>query len=165
MNVSAAEADDIAELAKLLRHLFAQEYDFIPDTAKQCAGLERIIDSPDIGRILVCREASGVLGMVNLLFTVSTAEGGKVAMLEDMVVHPSHRGRGIGGRLLAAAIALCAAEGCSRITLLTDRGNEAAMRFYSRRGFEASGMIPLRLHLGKCIDAAASSEAGVASKS
>jgi GNAT superfamily N-acetyltransferase len=148
MNIAEAELEDIAQLAELLRQLFAQESDFAPDTEKQCAGLKRIIGSPEIGRILVWREASAVLGMVNLLFTVSTAEGGKVAILEDMVVHPSHRGGGIGGSLLAAAIELCVSEGCSRITLLTDRGNEAAIRFYSRLGFEPSGMIPLRLRLG-----------------
>lgn len=147
MSISAAEPKDIPQLSELLCLLFAQEADFIPDPEKQCAGLQRVIGSPEIGRILVWREGSAILGMVNLLFSVSTAEGGKVAILEDMVVHPSHRGSGIGGRLLAAAVELCIAEGCSRITLLTDRGNEAAIRFYGRQGFELSAMVPLRLYL------------------
>lgn len=147
MKIFAAGYEDIPQLAGLLRLLFTQEAEFIPNHEKQCAALRRIIDSPEIGRIIVCREASAILGMVNLLFSISTAEGGKVALLEDMIVHPAHRNLGIGTRLLSAAIELCAAVGCSRITLLTDSGNEAAIRFYSRQGFKPSGMTPLRLHL------------------
>ena len=45
-----------------------------------------------------------VIGMVNLLFTISTAEGGFVVLLEDMVVHRDHRHHGYGDRLLQYAI-------------------------------------------------------------
>lgn len=147
MHLSEATLDDIEQLTELLQLLFSQEADFIPNPAKQHEGLQHIIRSPEIGRILVWREGSAILGMVNLLFTVSTAEGGKVAILEDMVVHPAHRGSGIGGQLLDAAIEFCKTLGCARITLLTDRDNRAAIRFYSRKGFQESAMLPLRLHL------------------
>lgn len=151
MHISEATLDDIDQLVELLQLLFSQEADFIPNLSKQYQGLQRIINSPETGRILVCHEASAILGMVNLLFTISTAEGGKVAILEDMVVHPEHRSSGIGGQLLDAAIEYCRTSGCSRITLLTDRDNASAMRFYARKGFEKSAMIPLRLQLaGKC---------------
>jgi ribosomal protein S18 acetylase RimI-like enzyme len=85
--------------------------------------------------------------MVSILFTVSTAEGGKAAWLEDMAVHPDRRGQGIGGRLLHEAIVNTRAAGCSRITLLTSPTNDAAMRFYARAGFVRSQMVPMRLHL------------------
>ncbi|MGH8602944.1 MAG: GNAT family N-acetyltransferase, partial [Gammaproteobacteria bacterium] len=82
---------------------------------------------------------------VNVLFTVSTALGGPVALLEDMVVHPEYRGGGAGSRLLQAAINLAESSGCYRITLLTDRTNESAQRFYKRHGFTLSDMVPMRL--------------------
>jgi len=85
--------------------------------------------------------------MVSILFTVSTAEGGRAAWLEDMVVHPDWRGRKIGGQLLHEAINRVRAAGCTRITLLTDSTNRAAIQFYEQAGFIRSGMIPLRLHL------------------
>jgi len=85
--------------------------------------------------------------MVTILFTVSTAEGDRAAWLEDMVVHPDCRGRGIGRRLLNHALAEAKMAGCTRITLLTDGENHRAMRFYSRAGFVRSAMTPFRLNL------------------
>ena len=82
--------------------------------------------------------------MVNLLFTVSTALGERVVLLEDMVVAPSVRGAGVGSALLTAAIDFARAQRCPRITLLTDRVNADAQRFYARHGFTASDMLPMR---------------------
>jgi ribosomal protein S18 acetylase RimI-like enzyme len=85
--------------------------------------------------------------MVSILFTVSTAQGSRAALLEDMVVHPEWRRRGIGRRLLDHAIAGARKAGCARITLLTDSDNHPAMNFYARAGFVRSTMTPLRLSL------------------
>ncbi|MBI1175275.1 MAG: GNAT family N-acetyltransferase [Sideroxydans sp.] len=144
--IEAATLDDIPQLCELLQVLFAQEREFQPDAARQAAGLREIIEHPDAGQILLLREGGEVVAMVGLLYTVSTARGGRVAMLEDMVVRPGRRGSGAGSALLQAAIAHAQAAGCSRITLLTDQDNETAIRFYRRHGFEVSGMLPLRLH-------------------
>lgn len=81
------------------------------------------------------------------LFTVSTALGGRVALLEDMVISPGTRGRGIGTALLNEAVAVGRSSGCLRITLLTDALNESALRFYVQRGFNVSSMVPLRILL------------------
>ncbi len=145
--IATATAEDIPQLCALLAILFTQEEDFEPDANKQSAGLRRIIERPETGRILVLREGNDAVGMANLLFTVSTACGGKAALLEDMVIHPARRGDGLGGKLLNAAIELARQEGCLRITLLTDRANDAAIRFYQRHGFGMSVMMPLRLAL------------------
>jgi GNAT superfamily N-acetyltransferase len=146
MDVMAATKGDIPELCDLLDHLFSQEAEFQPDRALQAAGLDEIIGSPDRGRILTIRSESGIIGMVNLLFTVSTALGGKVALLEDMIVHPAHRRRGAGTALMSATLELARSLGCRRITLLTDGTNGSAIRFYESHGFTISDMIPMRLH-------------------
>jgi GNAT superfamily N-acetyltransferase len=142
-----ATLDDIPQLCELLALLFAQEAEFAPDHSKQAAGLREIITQPKVGRILILREGGAVIAMVNLLFTVSTALGGRVAMLEDMIVHPAHRGSGAGSRLLQGAVEYVRYEGCLRITLLTDRDNDAAQGFYQHHGFEPSAMLPMRLSL------------------
>jgi len=144
MLVDAASLDDIPQLCELLAILFAQEKEFEPDATRQAAGLQQIIENPDAGQILLLRDGEVAAGMVNLLYTVSTARGGRVALLEDMVVRPEWRGNGAGSILLAAAVDHAKAAGCSRITLLTDHANGAAIRFYRRHGFAASGMLPLR---------------------
>ncbi len=147
MEITKATKEDIPELQALLGLLFAQEAEFQPDRSLQSAGLQKIVDSPEHGQILVLREGNSLVGMVNLLFTVSTALGGRVAILEDMVVHPDYRGSGAGSKLLQAAIDFAKSAGCRRITLLTDKTNEAAQRFYKRHGFGLSEMIPMRLLL------------------
>ena len=147
MNVTQANNKDIPQLCELLELLFTQEIEFRPDPAAQAAGLRQVIDFPERGRILVLREGSVILGMVNLLFTVSTALGGRVAILEDMVVRPAQRGAGVGSTLLKAALDFARSAGCHRITLLTDGTNESAQRFYRRHGFNLSEMVPMRIVL------------------
>lgn len=142
-----ASLEDIPQLCELLAQLFGQEAEFVPDRTRQAAGLREIITHPEVGRILILREGAAVIAMVNLLFTISTALGGRVALLEDMIVHPAHRGSGAGSRLLQAAVEFARSAGCLRITLLTDCANAAAQRFYQRHGFESSAMLPMRLSL------------------
>ena len=68
--------------------------------------------------------------------------------VEGVRVDRSLRGLGIGEQMMDAMIAKSRARGCKRITLLTDRCNQAAQRFYAKQGFAASGMLPMRLSLG-----------------
>jgi len=95
----------------------------------------------------VAHEGNEVVGMVSLLFTISTAEGGPVCWLEDMVVRPDRRGDGLGSRLLRHAIDYARIHRFSRITLLTDKVNDGAIRFYERHGFVESAMTACRLDL------------------
>lgn len=39
------------------------------------------------------KENDAIIGMVSILWSISTALGGKVAFLEDMIVSPSYRGK------------------------------------------------------------------------
>jgi GNAT superfamily N-acetyltransferase len=145
--IDEATVEDVPLLSDLLQILFAQEADFTPDATRQRRGLQLIIEQPGAGRIYCARLGNRVVGMVSLLFTLSTAEGNRAAWLEDMVVHPDQRGRGIGGKLLRHVIDRARELGCSRITLLTDKTNHSAMQFYQRAGFAPSAMVPFRLCL------------------
>jgi GNAT superfamily N-acetyltransferase len=147
--IEPAHLADIPKLVEMLLHLFAQEADFSPAPEKHAAGLNAILSRPELGLILVARREDCLLGMVNLLFTVSTAEGGPVCVLEDMVVLPEHRSQNVGSKLLDAAIQTVQSRGFLRVTLLTDGANEKALRFYERHGFHKSAMVPLRLQLGE----------------
>jgi GNAT superfamily N-acetyltransferase len=108
-------------------------------------GLEAIISNKAVGHILTARIDNRVVGMVNLLYTISTALGERVALLEDLVISPQEQGQGIGSQLLAQTIAFADSQGCKRITLLTDGDNHIAQKFYRNHGFIQSSMIPMRL--------------------
>ena len=138
---------DIPELVELLNSLFEQEAEFEPNSETQSKALSKIILDSKIGIILIAKDDDKILGMVNLLFTESTALGSKVALLEDMVVLSSSRGRGIGSQLIDYAISEAKKAGCKRITLLTDIKNTKAQSFYQKKGFVKSKMTPFRLLL------------------
>ena len=140
-----ASREDLPELVALLGILFAQESEFAPDDAKQTRALEKILSDESVGRIYVARDAGKVVAMATLLYTVSTAEGGLAALLEDVVVRPDHRGRGIGSALLGHVLAEARRQGALRVTLLTDGQNDRAKSLYAKLGFEASSMTPMRL--------------------
>jgi GNAT superfamily N-acetyltransferase len=147
IEIRLAEMADIPALCRLLELLFTQENEFQPDPEAQERGLAAIISQPQVGQILVAAQNGKVGGMVSLLYTVSTALGGRVALLEDMVVGPEICRQGVGTQLLSAVIDHARQQGCLRITLLTDVDNQVAQAFYQRQGFVGSSMIPLRLML------------------
>lgn len=142
-----AESADLPQLVELLAILFAQEADFAPHEARQRRALEMILADPALGRIYVVREGKAVIAMATLLYTVSTAEGGRAALFEDLVVHPDYRGRGIGTALLAHVVERARTDGILRLTLLTDGDNERAQALYRKLGFTVSAMRPMRLKL------------------
>ena len=144
-----AREADLPQLVELLGLLFDQEAEFRPDAAKQAAALQLILSDPVRGRIYVARDGRRPVAMASLLFTISTAEGGKAAWFEDLVVHPDERKRGIGEALLKHVIEQARAEGVLRLTLLTDMQNERAQALYRRLGFVGSPMKPMRLKLKK----------------
>lgn len=147
MEIRTATAADIPLLCVLLKELFAQEAEFAPNIGKQKIGLQMIIENPEVGYILIAEQSDKIIGMVNLLFTVSTALGSKVTILEDMIVSSEFRGQGIGAMLLESAKTLSAKSGCKRMTLLTDVDNDGAHRFYCRNGFKQSDMVTFRYNL------------------
>jgi ribosomal protein S18 acetylase RimI-like enzyme len=138
---------DVPSLCELLGLLFSQEADFQPDFERQERALRAIINSPEVGQLYCAASGGAVVGMVSILFTISTAEGGLAAWLEDMVVRPAWRRVGIGAQLLDAALEGARAAGCSRVVLLTDDSNVPAQRFYTQAGFVRSAMVPFRLGL------------------
>jgi len=144
-----AKAADLARLVELLGILFESEAEFSPDAEKQRAALQAILSDPAKGKVYVARDGREVVAMASLLYTISTAEGGKAALFEDLVTAPEHRKRGIGEALLKHVVAEARREGVLRITLLTDMQNERAQAMYRRVGFVGSPMKPMRLKLKK----------------
>ncbi len=145
--IEPATFEDLDELSDLLGELFQAESDFCPDKQKQLRGLRLIFEQPNRGRVFVLRHDKAIVGMINLLFTISTAEGGFVITLEDLVVHEKYQGMGYGSKLLEYAIEFARQKNFLRITLLTDRPELRSQALFKRHGFRESSMMPMRLLL------------------
>lgn len=135
---------DLEAMADLQSELFTLESDFRPERDKQLRGLRLILDTPQIGRLFVLRVEGEVAGMANALITISTAEGGPVLLLEDVIVKAGFRGCQFGRRLVEHVLDWARTNGMPRVTLLADKDNSPALAFYERLGFAPSAMKVLR---------------------
>ena len=95
----------------------------------------------DSGKILVATDGEALIGYAVILTAVSSAEevdetDYHYAHIKDLAVAESHRGRGLGGQLIARAEAIAKDAGARwlRISAMTD--NRAAVQLYERRGFK-----------------------------
>lgn len=147
IRIEPATLEDLPELVDMVMELFTIEKDFEPDRIKQERGLRSILEQPSRGRIFVVRTDHRIIGMVNLLITISTAMGGFVLLMEDVSIHPDHRGQRYGTRLMDYVIDFARKKDFLRITLLTDEISAESQRFFQKLGFEHSHMIPMRLSL------------------
>jgi len=143
ITIRQARFGDVSAMAGLLGQLFAIEADFEADKQAQARGLSLLLRKAAC--LLVAEEGGAVVGMISIQPLVSTAEGGMVGLLEDLVVHEKCRGRGIGSLLLKMALDWARDQGLTRVQLLADSNNEAALQFYSGHGFHGTQLVCLRI--------------------
>ena len=93
---------------------------------------KRILD-PDAQVMCIVAEVEGqVYGFANCVVHENTWETQAVCYLEDLYVHPSARGRGIGAALLEWLRNAMRAEGWARLYWVTKADNATARRLYDR---------------------------------
>ena len=63
--------------------------------------------------------------------------------VHDLVVHPSRRGQGLAGQLLAEVERIARQRGCCKVTLEVLEGNTSAQAAYRRAGFEGYQLDPV----------------------
>jgi GNAT superfamily N-acetyltransferase len=145
VRIRNARPDDLDTLTALLGDLFSIEADFEVDTPRQRRGLALMLDGCQKHRcVKVAETLEGVVGMVTGQLVVSTAEGGMVVLVEDMVVDRLWRKRGIGRLLMESMEAWARQRDASRLQLLADRTNFAALDFYDKIGWRPTRLICLR---------------------
>lgn len=68
-----------------------------------------------------------------------TRGGRPYGLIENVVTHADHRGRGYARAVLQDALAFAWAQGCYKVMLMTGRKDEATLRFYESAGFDRHG--------------------------
>ena len=145
MTIRPAAATDLPTIGILGALMVRLHHDFdplrfIPATPQTEKGYGSYIgtqlEKPDVV-VLVAEREGKVLG-----YTYAAVEGydymtlrGPAGVLNDIVVDPQERGRGIGRLLLDATCAALATRGAPRVLLSTAEQNEVAQRLFARAGF------------------------------
>jgi ribosomal protein S18 acetylase RimI-like enzyme len=115
------------------------------------AELFRRVDQ-SMGQLFVVDDAGDVVGFVSVLGASRSDapddEAVPFAYVHDLVVLPTHRGRGYGAALLQRAEAYAATLGRATIRLRVKGGNRLARSFYARAGY-AEHEIELEKRLAK----------------
>lgn len=97
------------------------------------------LDRFGIDNVLVAADREEVVGYLILGPWVTLESAAHVAEVSGLAVAPAHQGKGIGARLLEAAIARCRRESVRRLALRVLSTNPAARRLYERHGFALEG--------------------------
>ncbi|MFL6287633.1 MAG: GNAT family N-acetyltransferase [Actinomycetes bacterium] len=85
----------------------------------------------DLGRVLVAREGSTVVGHLQLI----SVEDPLVLEIKSMAVAEERQGQGIGRTLVDAAVAIARSEGAATVLVSTATADVGTLRFYQRVGF------------------------------
>lgn len=145
LTIRPAQQEDLDAMVSLLQALFAIEKDFTPDPLRQRMGLRRFLEGCGKHRCIRVAEAEGqVIAMATLQTLISTAEGGLVGLVEDVVVREEYRGQGVGRRLMSSLVSWASQRGLTRLQLLADRTNFSALDFYNDIGWLPTRLICLR---------------------
>jgi ribosomal protein S18 acetylase RimI-like enzyme len=110
-------------------------------------GLTRAWNDPDrdIDR-KVARDPDNLLVLEvdgQLIGSVMVGYEGHRGWINYLVVHPDHRGRGLGQALVDEAERRLAALGCPKVNLQVRSSNRSAIDFYRRIGYSVDDVVSL----------------------
>ena len=139
---TTADLPRLGRLGALLveEHHAFDERRFLPTRDRTptdyAAFLVRQLTDPKV-IVLVADDHGDVVG-----YTYATIEGydymslrGPAGVIQDIIVEPEFRGRGIARQLLTAALEALSAGGANQVVLSTAERNEAAQRLFASAGF------------------------------
>jgi ribosomal protein S18 acetylase RimI-like enzyme len=90
--------------------------------------------------IFLADEEDQAIGVAVCFLGFSTFAARPLINIHDLAVLPSHRGKGIGRRLLEEVERRARALGCCKITLEVREDNHRARRIYETVGFEPTAL-------------------------
>lgn len=96
-----------------------------------------------MGGFIARGESGQAIGIVHWITHRSCWTIGDYCYLQDLIVAPQARNRGVGRALIEAVYAKARALGCSRVHWLTQETNATAMRLYDQVA-DRSGFVQYR---------------------
>ena len=141
ITIRKARFDDEASILALIEELFVAPGSRPPryDSEGAREAVQRTIGNEQ-SDILLAVDGHTVIGMLALYVDFLMIRYGLRCWLEDFVVLPSHRSRGVGKALLAAAADWARGHGCTHIQLNSFNARKDAHRFYLANGMRQDSL-------------------------
>lgn len=134
-HIRAASFGDIEDLLRLYGYLGNEKLDL--HKAKEI--FEKINQNTDY-TIYLYHKGDKVLGTASLIIIPNLAHGGRpIAVVENMVVEPGYRNRGIGTALFMHVMEQAVRDGCYKLMLSSNLSRKKAHGFYKKMGLKRHG--------------------------
>lgn len=154
--VRAATYEDLPAIVAAVGDLLVELGSRPPSTSQMSETARALLEDPRLGALLLAEaDAEGeegrlraqdderVVGVLTASYQLALHVPGRYALIQDLWVRPSWRGRAVGRELLSALFELAREQGMVRAEVGLPRDTFAEIRategFYVRNGFEHLG--------------------------
>ncbi|SMB99490.1 GCN5-related N-acetyltransferase [Hymenobacter roseosalivarius DSM 11622] len=130
-----------ASLATLLPLMaaFYQHFGYDHDTAAQQTLVAEFVAHPEWGALYLLDDAGQAVGYVALTYGFTFERGGRYALVDELYVKDTVRGRGVGRAALQLLQHQARAAGLVALYLQTEPDNTRAQQLYESVGFVNDG--------------------------
>jgi GNAT superfamily N-acetyltransferase len=139
VEIRDATLDDKAQVFDLCRQLMSGATADSHVNQPSGEAVFRDLVETDKGDIIVADEDGSLLGLVTLGYLITIRCGGIYGSIEEFIVTEKARGKGVGGRLLEAAIARASEVGCPEFVV--QRPSDLGLPVYLRHGWKDAGKL------------------------
>jgi diamine N-acetyltransferase len=157
--IRPGNARDAQALSELAKRTWAEAFGWSVDAADAQAELERnrsashFRDPLASGGILVAELTGDLVGYAQIgLADIPEVRARPGAAIHRLYVDAPYQGRGLGSRLLAAALGRPELSGAPRVYVQVWEENAGAIRFYERFGFRTIGRTQFTIGEGAVLE-------------
>ncbi len=134
MKFTLAQLSDTDLLIELMKEFYTHErISFRKNDARRA--LTQILSNRSLGVIYLVKSGQDVAGYLVLTFGFSLEFKGRDAIVDELYLRESFRGKGLGKKCLRLAEKLCRSEGIRAIHLEVERANKRAQALYRKTGY------------------------------
>lgn len=135
IDLRAAEGGDLDLVLGMIQGLYASDH--IPlEEPRARRALAELLADPSLGKAWLVVAGGEVIGYAVVTLGYSLEFGGRYALLDELFIHETHRGRGAGRQVLRRLEEAGRALGLQAVRLEVERTNRGARELYRRAGFE-----------------------------
>lgn len=137
MLIREARVDEITEILELLRDMDGEE----PLAYEEAMDIWHKIKEYPYYKVFVAEEDRKLIGVCSLIIIENLGHSGlRIAIAENVIVSPEHRGEGVGAALMRHSKNQANQENCYKLMLSSNEKRIDAHRFYKKLGFKQHGI-------------------------